>query len=92
MKRMDEITTIIIQNYKLEVLEKALKKYRTMFGDMIVDPRVNNSLKGYYQDQINKIEQEIIEVNEIEKEVKEKGLAGSKFGIKLINKAHNNPG
>ncbi len=89
---MDEITTIIIQNYKLEVLEKALKKYRTMFGDMIVDPRVNNSLKGYYQDQINKIEQEIIEVNEVEKEVKEKGLAGSNFGIKLINKANNNPG
>ena len=47
---------------------------------------------GYYQNQINKIEQELIEVNEVEKEVNEKGLAGSKFGIKLINKANNNPG
>jgi len=89
---MDEITTIIVQNYKLEVLEKALVKYRTMFNDMIVDPRINNSLKGYYSEEINKIEQEIIEANNLEQEVKAKGLEGSNWGLKLINKANNNPG
>jgi len=86
---MDQFTTIIVLREKQKTYEKVLSKYKTMFEDMIVDPRVNNALKGYYRDQIDEIDSKLNELDEFEKEVEEKGLYESKLGKKLINKANN---
>lgn len=86
---MDQFTTIIVLREKQKTYEKVLSKYKTMFEDMIVDPRVNNALKGYYRDQIEEIDSKLNELDEFEKEVEEKGLYESKLGKKLINKANN---
>lgn len=86
---MDEFTTIIVLNQKLDVYKQALEGYRTMFEDMIVDPRINNALKGYYKDQVEKHEAELAKVEQLEKEIKEKGLYETQWGKEIINKANN---
>lgn len=88
---MDEVTTIILLRHKVKVLNDALETYRNTFNDMIVDPRVNNSLKGYFSDKVNSVEKALIDMDKLEQEVKEKGLYKTKWGNKLINKINNNP-
>ena len=89
---MDQFTTIVVLKSKLEAYKKVLHQYEDMFEEMIVDPRVNNALKGYYQDKMKGAKQKIDDIESFENEVKEKGLYKTKLGRKLINKANNNPG
>lgn len=89
---MDQFTTIVVLKSKLETYKKVLHQYEDMFEEMIVDPRVNNALKGYYQDKMKGAKQKIDDIESFENEVIKKGLYKTKLGRKLINKANTNPG
>tara|TARA_R110000796_G_scaffold142154_7_gene258625 strand:- start:95 stop:346 length:252 start_codon:yes stop_codon:yes gene_type:complete len=83
---MDQFTTIVVLQHKIKEYGMALASYRKVIEDMVVDPRVNNALKGHYQDQIKEVELKLNEANKLEQEVNEKGLYESKLWNKINNK------
>tara|TARA_Y100000389_G_C17437452_1_gene506410 strand:+ start:1768 stop:2019 length:252 start_codon:yes stop_codon:yes gene_type:complete len=83
---MDQFTTIVVLQHKIQEYSVALASYRKVMEDMVVDSRVNNALKGHYQATIKEVESKLDEAEKLEQEVMKEGLYKSKMWNKINNK------